>query len=133
MGPVTMTHTTFGHTPTRFRRRDDDSWLVVADGGARGAHAELRLLGVTPEVAGGRLLVEVLLFRRTDLRVDVYDLAGGLVRALDDGRVPPGCRVVAWDGRDDDGKVVEPGLYQVLVRGETEEAAWSVEWVGRGV
>ncbi len=132
MGPVTMTHTTFGDGPARFRRRDDHSWVLAPDGGPRGAHAELSLLGVEPDTLGGRLLVEVLLYRRTSLRVDVFDLAGGLVRSLDDGRVPPGRRVVAWDGRDADGQAVEPGLYQVLVCGETEEAAWSVEWVGKG-
>lgn len=130
MGPVTMTQTTFGDKPARARRRDDQAWLVAADGGPRGGQAELNLLGVSPDAAGGRLLVEVLLYRRTNLRVDVYDLAGGLVRTLDDGRAPPGCRVVAWDGRNATGDVAEPGLYQILVRGGTEEAAWPVEWVG---
>ena len=132
MGPVTMTQTTFGDRTAMVRRRDDDSWVVANDGGPRGGHAELNLLGVTPDAAGGQVLVEVLLYRRTELRVDVYDLAGGLVRALDCGRVPPGRRVLAWDGHDARGEPAEPGLYQVLVRGATEEAVWSVEWVGRG-
>lgn len=129
MGPVTMTQTTFGARPAGGGRPDDDSWVLAADGGPRGGHAELCLLGVTPDAAGGRVFIEVLLHRRCQLRVGVYDLAGGLVRSLADGRVPPGHRKLVWDGRDDAGRVVEPGLHQVLVRGDVEEATWSVEWV----
>lgn len=129
MGPVTMTRTTFGDTPAMMTPLDDETWVVATDGGARACQAELSLLGVTADPAGRRLLVEVLLYRRTNLSAEVYDLAGGLVRALAGGRVAPGRRVIAWDGADAAGDDVAPGLYQVLVRGETEEATWSVERV----
>ncbi len=133
MGPVLMTQTTIGEIPTVASRTDDDSWVVAADGSAHGCRAELRLLGVSPDVRSGRLLVEIMLYRRIDVSVDVFDLAGGLVRSLDCGRFPPGRRVVAWDGLDRTGEAPAPGLYQVLVQGEHEEAAWTVERRGDGV
>ncbi len=45
--------------------------------------------------------------------VAVYDLAGRRVRALADGPLPAGTTALRWDGRDDRGTALEPGLYFV--------------------
>jgi len=40
-----------------------------------------------------------------------YDVRGRLVRSLVDGVVPPGRYQVSWDGKDDRGAAVAPGVY----------------------
>ena len=51
-----------------------------------------------------------------ELRVDIYDLSGRRVRDLSvDTEHPSGERRVEWDGRDEIGAVVPPGLYVVQV------------------
>jgi hypothetical protein len=44
-------------------------------------------------------------------RLVVFDTAGRAVRRLAEGRFPAGSRVVVWDGRDDAGRLVPPGVY----------------------
>jgi hypothetical protein len=48
----------------------------------------------------------------TNVRVSIFDLAGRLVRVLEDGASrPAGDQSVTWDGRDSAGRRVAPGLY----------------------
>ncbi len=46
-------------------------------------------------------------------RLEILDPAGRRVRSLDTGERGPGARSVRWDGRDDSGRRVPPGLYLV--------------------
>jgi len=46
-------------------------------------------------------------------QITLYDARGRLVRSLLSGPLPAGERQVAWDGRDDRGRAVVPGLYFV--------------------
>jgi hypothetical protein len=57
-------------------------------------------------------------------QVVVCDVQGRAVRRLDRGTITPGTRRIAWDGRDDAGARLAPGIYRVLVRtpGETTGA-----------
>jgi hypothetical protein len=41
----------------------------------------------------------------------VYNLAGQVVRTLFNGKVSAGCRKMAWDGRDEAGRLVPSGVY----------------------
>ncbi len=68
-----------------------------------------------------------------EIDVDIFDLGGRLVRQLDTGalrggqyvRPPAGSDPVRspgfWDGRDDDGTLVVPGLYLVRVRAQLDQ------------
>lgn len=48
--------------------------------------------------------------------VHIYDLEGNLVRALSDGvKVARGEYAIGWDGRGDDGNLVAPGPYVVVL------------------
>ena len=49
-------------------------------------------------------------------QVIVCDVQGRAVRHLDRGTIAPGTRRIAWDGRDDAGVRLAPGIYRVLVR-----------------
>ena len=52
--------------------------------------------------------------------VEIFDLAGRLVHTLLDVESTSGAYAVAWDGRDDQGQVVPPGLYLAVVQVHTE-------------
>ena len=41
----------------------------------------------------------------------IYDVAGRLVRRLASGPMDPGSYTVLWDGTDDRGQTVAPGVY----------------------
>lgn len=51
----------------------------------------------------------------------IYDLAGRRVRRLDLSGLPPGPARVAWDGRDDDGRRLPPGIYLARFTDATRE------------
>ena len=48
----------------------------------------------------------------------VYDVSGRLVRRIESGAYPAGHRITAWDGRDEHGRDVAPGIYFVQARGD---------------
>jgi hypothetical protein len=54
------------------------------------------------------------------IRLQVYDISGRLVRTLGEGRFPAGFNSVTWDGLDDRGVRVVPGIYfyRLGLRGE---------------
>lgn len=78
------------------------------------------LLGaVFPNPFRGSLSVSFTLARESRARLAVFDLAGRVVRHLEDGARPAGFHVVTWDGRGDTGAAVPAGFY--LVRFEAGE------------
>jgi hypothetical protein len=55
------------------------------------------------------------------VELSVYDTLGRTVKTLATGRTQAGSHTVAWDGRDDGGRVVASGVYFVRIRsGELE-------------
>ncbi|MBT3344379.1 MAG: hypothetical protein HN712_23770 [Gemmatimonadetes bacterium] len=57
------------------------------------------------------------------VRVDVYDLSGRRVRQLADTRQSSGEYSIDWDGRDDEGGLLPPGLYIVAVEIRSDEGS----------
>ncbi len=51
----------------------------------------------------------------TELVVKIYDLSGRVVRVVDTGDRSSGSFSLAWDGRDQDGAIVAPGIYMYQV------------------
>ena len=63
-----------------------------------------------------RLSIHFSLGRNASVGVNVYNLAGRLVRRVLDGQsMAGGANVVSWDGRDAEGAVVNAGMYVVSV------------------
>jgi len=104
--------------------------------GPGGATLGVDVLGVgTPAITLGpvgpnpfRSLTRLAFTLRDDgpVRVSVHDAAGRLVRTLADGEwLAAGPHAVEWDGKRDDGRRSEPGLYFVSVRspGASERAS----------
>jgi flagellar hook assembly protein FlgD len=65
----------------------------------------------TPNPFNPRTVIRFDLGRESRVRLEVFDVAGRLVRVLQDGRLPAGNHVAAWDGRDDHGRQLSSGTY----------------------
>jgi len=50
------------------------------------------------------------------VRVAIHDVSGRRIRTLEDEVREPGAGVLRWDGRDDRGARVAPGVYLVQMR-----------------
>jgi flagellar hook assembly protein FlgD len=53
--------------------------------------------------------------------IKVYDVAGRMVKALVDGSQAAGVYSVSWNGKDEQGTTLRPGMYFVQVRIGSEE------------
>lgn len=68
-------------------------------------------LGAYPNPANPRALLAFDLQRQGQVRLDILDLRGGLVRRLCDDQRAAGRHEVAWDGTDGSGRAVASGGY----------------------
>jgi len=68
-------------------------------------------LYLTPNPTAGRVHAQFRLESAEALRLDVFDLQGRRVRTLIDRFVAEGRHEVEWNGVDDDGRFVAPGVY----------------------
>jgi flagellar basal-body rod modification protein FlgD len=76
---------------------------------------------------------ELLLARPVDVRIGLYDVAGRRVREILSGPVEAGTRVVTWDGRNDVGNAVPPGLYWMRAVAQTGAGADRIETKSRQI
>ena len=89
------------------------------------APAALAWASVSPSPARpGVETVRLVLAAREAVAADIvlYDARGRRVRTLFHGTLPAGPTTLAWDGRDDGGRVVAPGLYFARARAGASEA-----------
>jgi len=104
---------------------DPGALTGVGDPGGIGpgdaAAAPLRLLAASPNPFTTETRIGFALARAGTVGVKIYDVQGRLVRALDETRFDAGNASVAWDGREDDGRRVAPGVffYRVNLDGRT--------------
>ena len=60
------------------------------------------------------------------VKIAVYDVAGRMVRTLEDNLMSPGSHEVVWDGRDDSGLSAPGGMYFIRVTAGQEESTTRV-------
>lgn len=85
---------------------------AVGEGGASGAQSRgLTPPRIWPNPSTGGTSISFALVQEADTRLEIYDLAGRLVRRVLSDRLPAGESVIAWDGRDGRGRSVSAGLY----------------------
>jgi len=72
-----------------------------------------RLWGAMRTPGTGRPAIVLELGSAADVRVDVHDLQGRVVRTLAERRLPKGVSVLPWDGRDVNGQRLARGVYFV--------------------
>jgi hypothetical protein len=97
-----------------------DLWALSRSSGGVGVPADPPSLSLAaawapnPAVGGASLALELPSAGRVVLRI--FDVSGRRVRALDFGPREAGIQRFAWDGRDDAGRPLPPGLYLGDVR-----------------
>jgi len=77
-----------------------------------------------PNPFNAQTVIEYTLPEATPVRLEIYNMAGQLVRHLFNEAQTPGYKLIRWDGRDDVGREVSTGVYlyrlqagaQILVR-----------------
>jgi hypothetical protein len=77
---------------------------------------ELALLPLRPNPTQGGSAIRFLLPHPSRAVVEVYDLAGRLVKRVSDGPFSPGEQEVVWDGRGAGGAAVPSGVYFVRLQ-----------------
>lgn len=77
--------------------------------------AVTRFAGILPNPFQGSTTIALDLSTMREVRVNVYSLQGTLVRSLANGVQPAGRLMLRWDGRDDGGRKLPPGVYLVSV------------------
>jgi flagellar hook assembly protein FlgD len=80
----------------------------------------LALLPIQPNPTTGSVAIRFLLPRPGKFSVEVYDLAGRLVKQVKAGEQMPGEHRVTWDGKDSHGGKVPSGVYFVKLQAGTE-------------
>lgn len=97
-----------------------DDVVAVPPADPRTPHA--RPLAVTPNPARGGCVLRFALAVARPGSLAVYDTAGRRVRTLESGPLAPGEHAPAWDGRDDAGGTLPPGVYlaRLVVGGEAQ-------------
>ena len=83
-----------------------------------GPPRELALSPPVPNPSRGAATLRLALPRAAEVALVVYDQQGRAVRTLARGGLPAGEHPVAWDGRDDAGRVVASALYFVRLEAE---------------
>ncbi len=84
---------------------------------ADGLPARTTLGAVFPNPVTSGATVSFDLASGGDVRLELYDLHGARVRTLADGRWEPGRWQVTWNGMDDAGQEVAPGVYFLRLQG----------------
>lgn len=107
--PVTINHVLVGV--------DDDRSLGFA------------LHGASPNPAHGLTRIAYSVPAAGAVRLAVYGLQGERVRTLEDGTVMAGRHSIAWDGRDEHGRVVPAGTYFVRLEGFGRQAVSRMVWM----
>jgi hypothetical protein len=89
---------------------------------SRAAAGVLAIAGLTAEKARGGIMISYLLSQDAAVTVKIYNLAGTLVRALaEDLPAVAGENSVAWDARDDQGRLVPGGSYLCEITAGSED------------
>jgi flagellar hook assembly protein FlgD len=71
----------------------------------------------------GRTGISYTLPHESNVALQIYSVAGRLVRTLVDGRQPAGRWTVAWDGVDDSARPVSSGVYFYSLKTEGKTVA----------
>lgn len=71
------------------------------------------LQSIAPNPVGAATTIRYSLAERGRVSIGVHDVSGRLVRSLVNGTLDPGHHVVSWNGEDDAGHDLAPGVYFV--------------------
>ncbi len=75
----------------------------------------LRIESVAPNPVRTVCTIRLSLPAASATSVVLYDAGGRQIRRVRDGILPPGIHLISWDGRDDEGRLCDSGVYFVRV------------------
>ena len=102
---------------------DDVEIRGIQDAGSGGLLSPtLRLGAAVPNPSSGPVSVSLSLPASGAAAVEVFDLAGRLVRTLADGWLLQGEHEIVWDGLSGSGTAASPGVYFIRARRGTSDA-----------
>ncbi len=107
-------------------------WFRLTSAPAAEPRAAITLAPPAPNPFVGATRVAFTLSAASRVRVDVFDLRGARVRGLADRDFPAGETALGWDGRDDLGRAVAPGVFFVRITGGAGAASAKVIRLSRG-
>ena len=90
---------------------DIEDVLGIAGAQPTGPPRMVELRNPAPNPSRGRVSVAYALPRAADVRLQVHDVSGGLVRTLASGRREAGLHIAVWDGYANTGAACPPGKY----------------------
>ena len=92
---------------------------LIARAGGDGVEREDVVLACAPSPSRSGIPVRFSTAGAARVTLSVYDVGGRLVRILAEEDLPPGVHEVFWDGRNEAGQLVAPGVYLCrMARGE---------------
>jgi hypothetical protein len=94
-------------------RGPTNSTTAVSEPGTIG---RTRLMGVRPNPSSRGTTISYELATAVEVRLEIYDAAGRLVRNLVNANLGAGAKVVVWDGNTEDGLHARAGVYHVRLR-----------------
>ncbi len=94
-----------------------------------GTPESYQLLACRPNPFRGETVITFGLPVASNVRIEVFDLAGRLVRRLQDGPIEQGYHERRWDGSDDRGLKVSTGVYYVKMSTTGFERVTKVAWI----
>jgi FlgD Ig-like domain len=91
--------------------------------------ARFELAPAWPNPARDRARIAFAIPQSGPVSLRLFDLGGGLIRTLIDGSLSAGPHEVQWDGRDQQGRAVNAGIYFYRLQVAGQSAARHVVWV----
>jgi len=77
-------------------------------------------INIFPNPAEQGCVIDILSDRIKDLVIDIHDLHGRLIKEVYKGKSYVGSNRITWDGKDEYGKPVQPGIYLISFRDNLE-------------
>lgn len=117
---IHLSGSTFDGMPVEGKVDLDCRHLEKTLGGADAVHGRTGFTGIRPNPFNPRTEISFELMSASEVELLVYDLSGRLARTLIRGFRDPGHHLVAWDGRDDHGRMSAAGVYICVLRSADE-------------
>ncbi len=83
-------------------------------------------LGLAPNPFNDQLSISFQLEKKTETQVSVIDLQGRVLKNLSSGLIEAGFHRLSWDGTNNAGAEVPPGVYFIQIRKEEQIETWKV-------
>jgi hypothetical protein len=110
----------------RVRHIADGIGINDGDGGTNGRRSRLILRQPSPNPFNSSTRISFELPSDGDVRIQVHDALGRLIRTLVRNRRVAGRHAVEWDGRDDRGRAVVSGVYYLRLRTASQTVSQKV-------